>query len=51
MIAEKGCRQMDYQMVYVAGHVEVLDQSGRFIFSADTREEAWQELAEYMLCA
>lgn len=35
---------MDCQMIYVQGHVEVYDAAGHFLFSADTRQEAMQEL-------
>ena len=28
----------------VCDHIEVYDASGAFLFSADTMEEAWQEL-------
>lgn len=34
----------DYDIRYVGGHVEVYLNS-EFIFSADTVQEAWQELA------
>ena len=29
---------------YIRGHVEVYDVAGRFLFSADTRQEALQAL-------
>lgn len=35
---------MDYRFKYVNGHVEVYDRSGRFLFSADTNQEALDEL-------
>lgn len=35
--------------LFVRGHVEVFDENGRFLFSADTREEAMQEAKEYEL--
>lgn len=35
------------QMRYVGGHVQVYDQEGRFLFSADTEREAREELEEY----
>lgn len=35
---------MEIQMVYVQGHIEVLDGSGKFLFSADTVREAEEEL-------
>ena len=33
----------------VQGHVEVYDENGTFLFSADTRQEAMQEAREYEL--
>lgn len=35
---------MNVQIEYENGHVMVYDQSGEFLFSADTELEAWQEL-------
>ena len=35
---------MDYNIVWVRGHVEVYDWAGRFCFSADNEREAWEEL-------
>lgn len=32
------------RMEYVGGHVEVYDEAGRFLFSADTAAEAQWEL-------
>ena len=40
---------MDYKIIAVNGHVEVLDRQGNFLFSADTEQEAEQDLRE--LCA
>lgn len=37
---------MEYRMISVNGHVEVLDRRGNFLFSADTEQEAWQDLRE-----
>ena len=37
---------MDYEIVWVRGHVEVYDQRGRFCCSGDTEGEALAELAE-----
>ena len=37
---------MDYSIVWVRGHVEVYDHTGRFCFSADNEREARQELEE-----
>lgn len=36
-----------YQMRYVGGHVQVYDNCGKFLFSADTEREAREELEEY----
>lgn len=35
---------MDYNIVWVRGHVEVYDRAGQFCFSADSEREAWEEL-------
>ena len=35
---------MDYEMVWVRGHIEVYDWAGRFCFSADNEREAREEL-------
>ena len=35
---------MDVIMNNVGGHIEVYDWVGRFLFSADTEQEAWAEL-------
>jgi len=35
---------MDYNIVWVRGHVEVYDWAGRFCFSADNEREAREEL-------
>lgn len=43
---QKGGAQMEYRMISVNGHVEVLDRRGNFLFSADTEQEAWQDLRE-----
>lgn len=32
------------KILAVRGHVEVYDASGRFLFSADTEAEVWDEL-------
>ena len=40
---------MDYQIIAVNGLVVVLDRKGNFLFSADTEQEAEQDLRE--LCA
>ena len=36
-----------YSIRYVSGHVQVYDQKGRFLFSADTEREAREELEDY----
>ncbi|MGI6039908.1 MAG: hypothetical protein ACOYBG_06825 [Eubacteriales bacterium] len=38
---------MDFKFVYVNGHVEVLDNKGRFLFSADTETEARYEIMQH----
>lgn len=40
---------MSYSFLPVRGHIEVYDENGTFLFSADTRTEAWQEAMEYEL--
>lgn len=35
---------MNYNIKFVAGHVEVYDMQGRFLFSADSQQEAMEEL-------
>lgn len=37
---------MNYSIEYVNGHIEVYDESGMFLFSADSKQEALRELAE-----
>ncbi len=36
-----------YSIRYVSGHVQVYDYKGKFLFSADTEQEARRELKEY----
>ena len=36
-----------YSVRYVMGHVQVYDQKGNFLFSADNEREAGEELEEY----
>ena len=36
-----------YSLRYVQGHVQVYDQKGKFLFSADSEREARKELEEY----
>ena len=36
-----------YTVRYVSGHVQVYDYQGKFLFSADTEQEAREELMEY----
>ena len=35
---------MNYELIWVQGHIEVFDAAGQFCFSADTQAEALQEL-------
>ncbi len=35
---------MSYSIEFVHDHVEVLDENGRFLFSADTQQEAMCEI-------
>ena len=37
-------RKMNCTLEYVNGHIEVYDDTGAFLFSADTEQEAWAEL-------
>ena len=36
-----------YSISYVRGHIQVFDESGRFLFSADSEREVREELREY----
>ena len=36
-----------YSVRYVFGHIQVYDQNGKFLFSADNEREAREELEEY----
>ncbi len=36
-----------YSMQYVRGHIQVYDNNGNFLFSADSEREAREELREY----
>ena len=36
-----------YSVSYVMGHIQVYDQKGNFLFSADNEREAREELEEY----
>ena len=38
---------MEYQIRYVAGHVEVYDRLGRFCYSSDHEQEAREEWEVY----
>ena len=40
----KGAETMEYEFVWVRGHIEVFDRAGRFCFSADSEREAMEEL-------
>jgi hypothetical protein len=35
---------MDVTLSYINGHVEVFDEAGRFLFSADNHREAMDEI-------
>lgn len=37
---------MGYTIINVCGHYEVYDCCGKFLFSADTKAEAYSELGE-----
>lgn len=37
---------MQYQFRYVNGHIEVYDERGIFLFSADNQHEAYAELGK-----
>lgn len=39
---------MQYSMKNVCGHVAVYTPEGQFLFSADTREEAYRFMEEYL---
>ena len=41
----KAVHIMTQQFRYVAGHIEVYSEYGEFLFSADTMQEAWEELS------
>lgn len=41
----KAVRTMTQQFRYVGGHIEVYSEGGEFLFSADTMQEAWEELS------
>ena len=36
-----------YSMKHVAGHIQVYDMTGAFLFSADNEREAREELENY----
>ncbi len=40
-----------YSMRYVFGHIQVYDYQGNFLFSADTEQEAREEIKIYAECA
>lgn len=42
---KKGEPNMGYSIEYVNGHIEVYDENGAFLFSADNKQEALEELA------
>lgn len=37
---------MNYSIEYINGHIEVYDAQGGFLFSADNRQEALEELRD-----
>ena len=41
----KAVSTMTQQFRYVGGHIEVFAENGEFLFSADTMQEAWDELS------
>lgn len=41
----KAVHTMTQQFKYVGGHIEVYSECGEFLFSADTMQEAWEELS------
>lgn len=41
----KAVPTMTQQFRYVGGHIEVYSEQGEFLFSADTMQEAWEELS------
>ena len=40
-----------FSIQYVYGHIQVYDETGAFLFSADSEGEAREELVEYEKCA
>ena len=42
---QKGGILMSQEFRYVGGHIEVYSENGEFLFSADTMQEAWEELS------
>ena len=42
---ERRYTKMTQQFRYIAGHIEVYSENGEFLFSADTMQEAWEELS------
>lgn len=36
-----------FHIIQTRGHLQVYDQSGKFLFSADSEREAREELREY----
>ena len=42
---ERRYTKMTQQFRYVAGHIEVYGENWEFLFSADTMQEAWEELS------
>lgn len=38
---------MDWNIVAAGGHYEIYAADGRFMFSADSKAEAWEELEQW----
>ncbi len=36
-----------FEVRYIRGHIQVFDERGRFLFSADSEREVREELKEY----
>ena len=43
---EREVHHMNYILRSVGGHIEVFDNKGNFVFSADTRQEALQDIRD-----
>ena len=40
-----------FSMQYVHGHIQVYDNNGNFLFSADNEREVREEMKDYAQCA